>query len=307
MARSRKLGDFIYNYVLDHFIDLHELINTPTVVRLDIPRYRNIAEIIRGILEDPVFFDVDDYHHHKTPSEGQIEVSKNTIRGAINRLIEDKKIANIDGYWEYVPDLETKLNDMPILRIATQTKITVNVPESYLVLTVSNGLANSVAEYLAAQFHQGDIIFIPVGNHIFCISTLPKSHIDSASSKEPASDISPTAKLHYRVTSVLHDFDIQYPQFTRGINYETAYTAVHNPKTNAEIRQMAFDYEKDKFSYHRYMTLMKMFKSLPWLEEYQTLSTIFGPPSTKHDGIDDEEWELMNSPIMDIVDNGFEE
>lgn len=72
---------------------------------------------------------------------------------------------------------------------------------------------------------------------------------------------------------------------------------------NEQIRKMAFDYDKNKFSYHRYIMLMKMFKSLPWLEEYRTLSTFFGPLSDEHDGVDDEEWDLMDDPTMDIVDD----
>ena len=66
---------------------------------------------------------------------------------------------------------------------------------------------------------------------------------------------------------------------------------------------MAFDDEKKKFSYHRYMLLMRMFKSLPWLEEYQTLAKIFGTSSPDHDDIDDEEWDLMDSSIMNEVDS----
>ena len=66
-------------------------------------------------------------------------------------------------------------------------------------------------------------------------------------------------------------------------------------------------YEKKKFSYHRYMLLMRMFKSLPWLEEYQSLAKIFGTSNPDHDGVNDEEWDLTDSPIMGIVDEEFEE
>lgn len=303
MARARKLGDFVYNYILDHFKTIHKQLNSPTVVKLDVPCYRNVSEIIRGVLEDPMFFDVDDYRGGGVRDKDQIVVSKNTIRSAIKRLIDDKQIAVVDGYWEYTPTPESKLNDIPLLGIASQTKITINVPESYIVLTVSNGLAASVAEYLSAQFYRGDIIFIPLGNNVICISTLPESMITGGKDKETSSDVSPAEKLRFRVTSVLHEFYLQYPQFSYGTNYETAYTAVHNPEMNAQIHKMAFDDEKKKFSYHRYIMLMKMFKSLPWIEEYKTLSSVFRTSNPDHKGVEDEEWELMDSDIMDVVDD----
>ena len=306
MARERKLGDLVYNYIIDHLKTIHELANTPTIVKQDLPCYKNVSELIRGVLEDPRFFDVDEYQNQKTPTEDQIEISKGTIRSAINRLIADKKISLVDGYFEYTPIDGPKLNDIPLLGIASKTQITINVPESFLVLTVKNGLAASVSEYLSAQFYNGDIIFLPVGNHVICISTLPESIVVDGEAKDTSSNVSPENKLFYRIKSVLYGFKIKYPQFSYGINYEAAYTASYNPEVNAEIQEMAFDRKKNKFSYHRYMLLMRMFKSLPWLEEYQTLSRIFGPLTTDHDGIEDEDWDLMDSPIMNEVDEELE-
>ena len=75
----------------------------------------------------------------------------------------------------YVPHLEKALEEHPILSVAQQVNITIGVPESILVLTVSNGFANSVAEYLSAQFYKEDIIFIPIGKHIICSSVYPVS------------------------------------------------------------------------------------------------------------------------------------
>lgn len=307
MPRAKKLGDLAYNYVLDQLKTIHEQLNTPTVVKWNFPRYTSVSEIIRSVLEDPVFFDVDDYKNGKIPTEDQIEISKGTIRGAVNRLIADKKISLVDGYWEYTPNDKTEINDIPILGIADKTKITINIPESFLILTVKSGLANSVSEYLSAQFYKGDIIFLPVGNYVVCISTLPESIVVDGEAKDTSSDISPADKLLYRIKSVLHSFKLEYPQFSYGLNYESAYTAFHNPEVNADIREMAFDHQRNKFSYHRYMLLMKMCKSLPWLEEYQTLSKIFGPLSTDHDGIDDDEWDLMDSSIMQEVDDEIPE
>lgn len=307
MARTRKLGDFVYNYVLDHFRVIHEQANTPTVVKQDLPLYKNVSEIIRGILDDSLFFDIDEYRNDKKPTTNQIEISKNTIRNAIKRLIADKKIVCIDGYWEYLPPVESALNSTPILDIASKTNITVNVPNSYLVLTVNNGLAACVAEYLSAQFYKGDIIFIPLGNHIICIGTFSESSLKKELSEKNILEFSSTAVLLDRITSVLHNFQLTYPQFSAGIHYETAYTASHNPNITAQIREMAFDKEKKRLSYHRYMMLMKMFRSLPLFEEYQTLSNIFGPLEVEHDGISDEEWDLMDSPITDSVDDELEE
>ena len=307
MAKPRKLGDLMYNYVLDHFKTIHEQANTSTIVNFELPCYKNISEIIRGILKDPIFFDVDEYRNDKTPSRDQIEVSKGTIRGAINRLIADKKIATVDGYWEYVPSDKPRINEHPIFKIAPQTTITVNVPESYLVLSVSNGLAASVAEYLSAQFYKRDIIFIPIGDHIICIGTLPESVVKKQTSTDNNKEHSPQDNLYYRITSVLHPFELKYPEFSYGINYEAAYTSTHDPEFMQQIHEMAFDDEKKKFSYHRYMLLMRMFKSLPWLEEYQSLAKIFGTSNPDHDGVNDEEWDLTDSPIMGIVDEEFEE
>lgn len=304
MARERKLGDFVYNYILDHLKTVHELANSPNIVKYELPHYKNISEMIRGVLEDPIFFDVDEYSNGKKPAEGQREISKGTIRSAINRLIDDKKITNVDGYFEYIPNIDSEFNIPPLLDIAPQTQITINIPESYIVLSVSNGLATGVAEYLSAQFYKGDIIFIPNGSHIICIGTLPQSVIEKGK-KETRPEPTHANDLLNRILSVLHTFDIQYPQFSYGSQYETAYTSSRNPEINAQIREMAYNHEKKRFSYHRYIMLMKMFKSIPWLEEYKTLSSIFGPLTDEHDGIIDEERDVMDSPIMDCVDDEF--
>lgn len=305
MARERKLGDFVYNYILDHLKTVHELANSPNIVKYELPHYKNISEMIRGVLEDPIFFDVEEYSNGKKPKEGQMEISKGTIRSAINRLIDDKKIANVDGYFEYIPNIDSEFNIPPLLNIAPQTQITINIPESYIVLSVCNGLATGVAEYLSAQFYRGDIIFIPIGNHIICIGTLPQSVIEQKGKKETHPESNCTNDLLNRILSVLHTFDIQYPQFSYGSQYETAYTSSRNPEINAQIREMAYDREKKRFSFHRYIMLMKMYKAHPWLEEYETLSSIFGPLTADHDGISDEEYDVMDSAIMDCVDDEF--
>ncbi len=226
MPKQPKMQNLICDYILNV---LHEQYKKQTANKItrsgsNLKKYPTKESLVDLVLGDQQFID-SQLFEEKQP--GQATISKGTIRKAINKLISENKIALIDGSYSFVPHMEQSLQRHPILDIAPQIPVSIGVPEDLLVLSVQQEYAPSIASYLSAFFYMGDIVFIPIGNAILCISVYPKEMIDTYAT--PA-DIPNKSELHlrHRVQAALHKFKCSYPDFMYGHHYDLAYHTSHN-------------------------------------------------------------------------------
>lgn len=226
MPKQPKMQNEICNYILNVLYEQHKKQTANKITRIgsNLKKYPTKESLVDLVLSDQKFIDSQLYEE-KQP--GQATISKGTIRKAINKLISENKIALIEGSYTYVPHMDQSLAKHPILDIASQVNVTIGVPEDMLVLSVQEGYAPSISSFLSSLFYKGDIVFIPIGNTILCISVFPNEIIASnskSSDKPQKSGIS----LHHRIASALYQFKCSYPNFVYGLPYEVAYLLSHN-------------------------------------------------------------------------------
>ena len=240
MSKPAERRDYVSNYILERLQEIYEDLQNNRITKKEYKKYPNVTTLINMVFENERFIDTASPNFEfRQPT--QIAISKNTIRKAVNKLIADNKIKMGNGTFEYVPHLEKALEQHPILSVAQQVQITIGVPENILVLTVSNNLANSVAAYLSSQFYKGDIIFIPIGNHIICISVYPESALRKSANNPNVENSSTNPPIKSRIERVLHNFSLQYPNFEDGLLYEFGYLMSHNPQIIAATKNLIHD------------------------------------------------------------------
>lgn len=235
MPRPLKKTMVVYNFVLATMETLYEEKYIQNKGQKTFPKFETKKALADYILDRSEFLTTEDHSDDPTKWAGEKIVCRTTVNNAINMLIDDNLIALGNNGYEYVPHLRDTLESFPILEIAPQTPISIGVPENILFLTVGNGFANQVAEYLSAQFHKGDILFIPLGNFIMCIGVLPKSVISGSTARKEANP----EQFRIRIESVLYMFKLSYPSFEYGYSYEVAFAAHNNPTIKGYFRAMA--------------------------------------------------------------------
>ena len=226
MSKQPQMQNVIYNYILNA---LHKQYKEKTANKISrgaavFEKYPTKESLLQLVLKDPQFIDTESIDAKKP---GQSVISKGTIRKAINRLISDNKIALIDGSYSFVPHMDDSLEKHPILDIAPQINVSIGVPEDLLVLSVKQEYASSIASYLSAFFHKGDIIFIPIGSTILCIGVYPKEVLLSLSTSNDKTSPS-NIPLYLRVGAALHQFKCSYPNFKHHDPYDLEYHFSHN-------------------------------------------------------------------------------
>lgn len=194
------------------------------------------------------------------------------------------------------------LSKHPILEIADKIDVTIGVPENMIVLSVAPEYVMSITKYLSSFFYQGDIIFIPIGGTILCISVFPEGALDkkvSACFKEES-----LKTLRNRIVMALHKFKCTYPQFVYGHNYDFAYHLAHNPTILGYATTLAEEIEQSR-PYHSEESIVASLQDtsnfyaehpFPYDSDDGELDQALGCPSQ-------EEWDLMDSPIMDSLDD----
>lgn len=234
MPKYRRKGNIVYEYVLNLFQRRYEKqrVNRVRQKNAGDVKYTTIDSIIDRVLEDKRFCEPGMSDEVDPDKE---YVSRGTIRGAINRLINENKISMTNGSYEYVPHMEDALKKHPILSIGKEVIISIGVPEDMVVLTVSNGFSVSIAEYLSALFYKGDIVFLPIGNHILAISVFPQAILEGNESTITGEPL----KLRNRIEVALHHFAVEHPNFDYGYPYEFSYHVLHNPEIIDTLETMA--------------------------------------------------------------------
>lgn len=225
MPKKPVLENTIYDYLLYYFESRYDEKQAIKRGKKEMKKFPTIESIVDLIFEDQAFFDSEKMDEDPRPD--QIKISRGTIRKAIRRLITECKIAISQGSYEFVPHMESSLEQHPILDIASKVDISIGVPAETIVLSVAPEHTLSVANYLSAIFYQGDVVFIPFTGKILCISIFPKSVLDKGGDLEQSP--SKRIALRQRIELALHSFKCSYPDFPYGQTYELAYHLSHNP------------------------------------------------------------------------------
>ena len=236
MSRSADKTPEIYNFLLEHFKQIYFSKQSKKFKRSNKIHFPSQESIIAFVYNSPRYVNSNSYSQD-TLQPDQVSVSKNTIRKAIQQLLIDGKIEKTSQGFQYSPQLDDKIGMHPVLDIAEQIPIHIGVPENILLLTVENGMTNGVAEYLSAQFFNEDIVFLPIGKHILCISLVPRSIIEN-----PMLAATPT-ESHYllrkRIELTLHKFKSDYRDFPYSSIYETEYLLNYHPAIKEDLARLA--------------------------------------------------------------------
>lgn len=313
MPKKDEKTTEIYNYVLSLFKNRYDerIANKITRRKIEVKKYPTMESIVNLVLEDKALYESNSDGEQLL---GQKSVSRPTIRKAIKKLVDENKIAISNGSYEFVPHMTESVNQHPILDIASKIDIFMGVPEDMLVLSVSQEYTASIAQYLTALFYKGDVIFIPISSKILCISVFPAEVIatPTQSIKQPSA-----LKLRQRIELALQMFNCNYPQFTYGHNYELPYHTAHNSDIISAVHEMAKAVEDDR----PFRSETSIFKSIQNALYFYAENPYPGPSNSLSPNIDpetglatgplgypsQEEWDLMDSPIMNEVDDEFPE
>ena len=236
MSRSADKTQEIYNFLLDTFRRAYLSDQSKKFKRSTKIRFPSQESIIAFVYKSPKYVESNSYSQN-TLKPDQVSVSKNTIRKAISQLIVDGKIEKREQGFQYVPQLDDKIGMHPVLDISSQIPIHIGVPENILLLTVENGMTNSVAEYLTSQFFNEDIVFLPIGKHILCISLIPSSVIENP--HRAASPAHSHFLLRRRIELILHQFKLDYRDFPYCSFYETDYLYKYHPDIKKDLVRVA--------------------------------------------------------------------
>ena len=266
MPKTPDLRNEIYNYVLEYFKTRYEA-NLKSRIKRDTPTTQNfhsIKSIEDFVLSSRKYVEAG-AHAGKDKNKIKItEVSRRTIRNAVNDLIKEGKIAIFKGSYEFVPHMEESLDQHPILQIAEKIDITIGVPNAMIVLSVAPEYITAVCNYLSALFHRGDIVFIPTYNKILCMNVLPKEALDNPSIIESTKNAS--TMLHERIKTALHQFNYHYPNFRYKSFYEFAYHLHHNPNLIEHLTNEIKRQKINSSTYHSYTSLLRL------LQEYSNIA-----------------------------------
>lgn len=235
MAKPRKLQSEVYEYLLKELKEIWRINRSSQIIKKKTPRFPSKASLANYVLSSPFFIDSNNHVRDTDDTKGKTSLSRNTVTLAVNRLIDDKKIVLGPNGYEYDPHFEEDLDRFPIRNIASQIDITIGVPENMLFLSVSNGMAASVAEYLSALFHKGDILFIPLGEIIMCVGVLPLRKIEAGDALIGDS----WEWMLSRIEVALSGFNMRYPNFSYKMAYEREVGLYHDPNMMEDIEQQA--------------------------------------------------------------------
>lgn len=252
MARPSEKVEAVYEFLLAYFRRMYYREHSKKFIRVQDKQLTSKNAIVKFVFSSKIFIDSGSYKQDDLKPD-LISVSANTIRKAVEQLEFDSKIEIRDGRYQYCPQLEDKLANHPILNAAADIPITIGIPDSMLVLTVGNGAAVSVTNYLSAVFHKNDVIFIPLGDHILCISTLPKAILDSGKVPKNKNTIPPSVLLRERIKAALYQFDLRYPHFDYHNLYEIDYLAKYHPGVKSEILDVANEMEGNTYRTYSFL------------------------------------------------------
>ena len=252
MSRPSSKMDTVYEFLLFSFRRTYYQEQSKKFIRAPKKQLTSKNAIVQFVFSHKLFVNSNSYTQADLKPD-QISISANTIRKAVEKLELDGKIEIRVGRYQYNPQLEDKLANHPILNTASDIPITIGVPESMIVLTVGNGATVSVANYLSAVFHKNDIIFIPLGEHILCVSTLPKSVLDSGKVPKEKSPIPPSVLLRERVKAALYRFDLRYPHFDYHDLYDIDYLAKYHPVVKSELFETATELEGNTYRTYSFL------------------------------------------------------
>lgn len=252
MSRPTAKVDAVYEFLLAHFRYVYYREQSKKFIRTQDVQLTSKNAIVKFIHKAKHFIDSGSYKQDELKPD-LISVSANTIRKAVEKLEFDAKIEIRDGRYQYIPQLEDKLANHPILNTAADIPITIGVPESLMILTVGNGAAVSVANYLSAVFHKNDIVFIPLGDQILCISTLPKSVLDLGKVPNRNNSIPPSVLLRERIKAALYQFDLRYPHFDYHNLYEIDYLAKYHPAVKSELLDAAGEMAENTYRTYSFL------------------------------------------------------
>ena len=236
MSRSADKTKQIYHFLLDTFKRVYISNQSKKFKKSDKIQFPSQESIIAFVYKSPKYVKSDSYSQD-TLQPDQISVSPNTIRKAIAQLIVDGKIEQSKNGFIYIPQLDDKIGKHPVLEISSQVPIHIGVPENILVLTVENGMVNCVAEYLSSQFYNEDIIFLPTGKYILCISLIPFSVLD-----DPIKQSSPSHSnllFRKRIELILHQFQLNYRDFPYASFYEADYLIKYHPEIKKDLLRLS--------------------------------------------------------------------
>lgn len=236
MPRSADKTNEIYTFLLDTFKRIYISNQTKKFKRSKIIRFPSQESIIAFVYKSSKYVKSNSYSQD-TLQPDQISVSANTIRKAIAQLIVDGKIEQTEAGFQYIPQFDDKIRMHPVLEISSHIPVHIGVPENILVLTVDNGMSTSVAEYLSAQFYNEDIIFLPLGKYILCISIMPFSVLD-----DPIKQASPSHShflFRKRIELILHQFNLNYRDFPYSNFYETDYLIKYHPEIKKDLLSLS--------------------------------------------------------------------
>lgn len=222
------------------------------ITKKNMPEFTSKEELVSYVLGDPRFLDSDLFsemtkdEQENIIKKGITVVSKNTIRGAIKYLFDNALIDFESGKYVWRPSPSLDDQYFPILSIAPQTTVTMNVPENILFLTVPQSFSTAIADYLSAQFYKDDILFIPLGQHIMCVGVLPKSEISDTKKKDTNEGMPSNQWMQLRIKMALHKFKVKYPSFTYNFPYEMEYAMHHNDDFQDVLHKMTDNYIEDR-------------------------------------------------------------
>lgn len=302
MSRPTSKSNAVYEFLLNFFRRLYYREQSKKFIRTPNLQLTSKNAIVKLIFNTKLFVNSASYKQDDLKPD-QISVSANTIRKTVDQLLLDAKIEQLsDGRYQYIPQLEDKLSNHPILNTAADIPITVGVPESIVILTVGNGASVSVANYLSAAFYKNDVIFIPLGDNILCISTLPSAVLNSGKIPKEKDAVPPSVLLRERIKAALFQFDLRYPHFDYHDLYDIDYLAKYHPCVKSELINVA-----DQMEGNTYRTYSWLQRAISEYAETQFNST--EPPLTRsmiEENLSDFLPSHSNSTIDEFFDDWFD-
>lgn len=231
MPRPREKKAFVALFITEELERIYHEKTSRKMLRKKVPRFETMESLVDHVFSSRFFVDSAKYRDEMSDLEraalppNTVIVSRNTVRNAVKELLDEAVIRFIDEeiVWRPRPSLNEK--HFPILSLAPQTEITINVPGHIFFLTVPEGFCTAIADYLSSQFYKDDILFIPMGRFIMCVGVLPKSVLDGKREKKRDDEPPYEEGVRARVENVLSQFKRRYPSFRYNFPYEMAATS----------------------------------------------------------------------------------